>query len=70
MFVIRLGKSVQMKRYETLEEAKLDAQGMLLSRSAERKAEILPIVQDRLGGLGDPIATVSRSRRGGPITWK
>jgi hypothetical protein len=42
---------------------------MLLSRSAEKRAEVVPLVPGAVGGIGPAILVGKRSTRGGPIKW-
>lgn len=69
-YAIRTSIGLLGKSYPDLDSAKLDAQGFLLSRSREKKAEVVPLMQDVIGGVGPAVCVVTRKKPGGPLTWR
>ncbi len=69
-YAVRVSIGLTGKSYPDLDSAKLDAQGFLLSRSAEKKAEVVLLDPRVIGGVGPAVWVVTRKSRGGPLTWR
>lgn len=69
-YAVRASIGLLGKSYPDLESAKLDAQGFLLSRSREKKAEVVTLVQGVIGGVGPAVCVVTRKKPGGPLSWR
>jgi hypothetical protein len=67
-FCVRLSGRVLITTYPDVDSAKKAAQGHLLSRRNDTKAEVLPIIPNVIGGLGEPLWSVKKSRTG-KLTW-
>jgi hypothetical protein len=67
--VLRAPHGLLAQVYDDLDEAKKDAGGYLLGRGKEKKVEVLTLAPGSIGGLGPVVATVSRKRSHGPLTW-
>lgn len=67
-YMIKLCGRLMPGRYDDLDEAAKNASGMLLSRSADLKAEVVKMAPDCPPIAWPVVATASRKRRGGPVT--
>jgi hypothetical protein len=68
-YAVVLGKSLMPHPYDTPEAAQKAANGMMLSRSAERRVAVVPVIPGHLGGIGEPVLIGRRSKRGAPVRW-
>lgn len=68
-YFVRVQNSLIGDAHESLDEAKKAAQGFLLSRSREKRAEVVPYVPGAFGGVGAIVAQAIKNNKG-KIIWR